>query len=112
MRSPCREPPRAAREELVDPAFPPGRFTVVEAISMRWIPTPFPRVRITAAGVAGAAVLTLMMTAALTGPCEHCRASGISDSSPAVTMIQPAATAVEPAHTMMMGPESAVPARP
>src|SRR6185436_6188551 len=64
MRSPCREPPRAAREKLVGPACPRGRFTVVEAISMRWIPTQSPRVRIAvAAGSVAAMVLTLTITA-------------------------------------------------
>src|SRR5690348_15133646 len=64
MRSPCREPPPAADEEIVDPAFPGAPFTLVEAISMRWNPSPFPRVRtVVTAGITGAAALTLMMTA-------------------------------------------------
>src|SRR6266571_570863 len=63
VRSPCREPPPAANEKPVDPAFPGGPFTLVEAISMRWNPRFFPRVRITVAALAGAAVLTLTTTA-------------------------------------------------
>src|SRR5437867_9898300 len=63
VRSPCREPPPAANEKPVDPCLSGRPFHSCGGYSMRWNPRLFPRVRITAAGLAGAAVLTLMTTA-------------------------------------------------
>jgi hypothetical protein len=60
----------------------------------------------------GQTLWTELMTAALTGPCERCRASSEEPGGQALTMMQPAASLPEPQGTRVLGPDSAVPPGP